>query len=209
MEWSKFDLHIESAGETVLRLRSHDRSYEAALCTGAIPQDLVDLVDSCIHDVESALWAIAASVRPSSVVARDPKEDWREHLLGQAISESLRGAIETALMVGDADGWLDLLQGVLSKRVPLNLRRASAAVRFSAGPDGVPTLAALDSRGESIPMLAPLHISETSSLDGACTGYYLAAFPDAREAVSFLDRCVRGTAQLGRAIKKATLRLSD
>ncbi|CAN7170416.1 hypothetical protein [Variovorax paradoxus] len=118
------------------------------------------------------------------------------------MNADLATKVRSHLEVATSDGWLGTLIGLAESPSRMNLRRAVATVSFSHGADGMIEMNLRSQTGESIPMLAPVLLQEgNSSFDGIGDGYYLAILPEAREAVSFLDRCVRGMSGLGERIR--------
>lgn len=85
----------------------------------------------------------------------------------------------------------------------MNLRRAVATVAIAKGADGIFEMNLRSETGMPIPLLAPVLLQENpASFEHIKKGYYLAVLPEAREVVSFLDRCVRGMSSLGDRLRE-------
>jgi hypothetical protein len=199
-----FSLHLATAKELVARISGHSSTYEAAVRTESIPEAFSIHVRMCILAIESALDALLAEVESTLQVQMSHGPSWRKRLLDGlgAQSSSQQMMMNASLAVADADGWLSQMEALRSGAVQLDLRRETAAVTFTLGRDGIPLLEVRAKSGESLSMLAPLLLGDASSPDGSRSGYYSAVFPEGREAVAFLDRCVRGAEHLASVVRK-------
>lgn len=201
---SGFWLHLAAAKQMVVRLSSHSSAYEAALRSENIPEDYSNSLRICILEIESALCALLIEVGATLQIEMPNGQPWRKRLLdGLGVhSSALRMAVGASVAVADSDGWLSHLEAVWAGSLQLDLRRETALVTFAPGSDGIPLLDVRTKSGESLSMLAPLLVEEASGSDGSRIGYYVAVFPEGREAVAFVDRCVRGAEHLASAVRK-------
>jgi hypothetical protein len=209
---TRFDAHVLEARVIATRLSSHDPDYENGLATGAIGGALHGSVRFAVGALEMAYCDLADELAMrcrfpvGSVHYRFPV--YPVLPTGQPIGSSelmdslrntnagLAAKVRSHLEVTTADGWLGTLVRLAGSPEQMNLRRAVATVSLSKGIDGTIEMNLRSETGESVPMLAPVLLQEGEPTS-ARIGYYLAILPEAREAVSFLDRCVRGMSTLG------------
>ena len=217
----RFAALVESGRVTVRRLASHDPSYETSLQTGTIPDALTSLVQSAFAQLGGALDTLVAETAhrcglPQTgsgsrfcLPRNGSDQDHRSMLEGSL--PGLAGtfpeiAIEMLqlLDVLDSDRWLAPLGNLVYDLEALKLRRAIGSVAFASTAEGGLQMTLSGEDGGSIPMLAPILIDEAPGT-GARGGkaFYLIVMPGSREAVSFLDRCVRGTEQIGLGFRRA------
>jgi hypothetical protein len=214
----RFDTLVAEARAIATRLSAHDLDCERVLTSGTITSSLQTSVWSAIGALERAYDELGDEVArrckfPATSVRYRlpifPVQAAGQPAGSSELMESLRSVhadlatkVRSHLEVAASDGWLGTLIGLVESPARMNLRRGVATVSFSNGADGMIEMNLRSQTGESIPMLAPVLLQEgNSSLEGTGNGYYLAILPEAREAVSFLDRCVRGMSSLGERVR--------
>jgi hypothetical protein len=217
----RFEALVESGKLTVRRLASHDPGYEASLRTGTMPDTLTSLVQSAFAQIGGALDALAAETahrcglpQPTSGVRFALPRNGSDQDHRSILENSLPGLAGTfpkiatemlqLLDVLDSDRWLAPLGNLVYDLEALQLRRAIGSVGFTSTAEGSLQMTLSGEDGGSIPMFAPILIDEAPGT-GARGGsaFYLIVMPSGREVVSFLDRCVRGTEQIGVGFRRA------
>jgi hypothetical protein len=214
----RFEALVKGGKLAVRRLTSHDPGYEASLQTGAIPDTLTSVVQSAFAQLGGALdvligeTAHRCELRQTASGSRFalPRHGLDHRLMLEGSLPDLAGAFPEILAemlqlldVLDSDRWLAPLGALVCDLEALQLRRAVGSVSFAsvAGTGFQMVLKGED--GGPIPMLAPILIDEapgTEARDGKA--FYLVVVPGGREVVSFLDRCVRGTEQIGHGFRR-------
>ncbi|MCJ0766116.1 hypothetical protein [Variovorax terrae] len=216
----RFEALVENGRRTIQRLASHDPGYEESLHTGAAPDALRSLVQTAFVQLGGALDALvgetalrcglsqAASGSRFSLPRNDSNQDHRsilEDSLPDLSSTLPEIATEMVQLLGvlDSDRWLAPLGALVYDVEALQLRRAVGSVSFASTAEAGLQMTLRGEDGGSIPMLAPLRIDGapgTGAQDGRA--FYLVVMPGGREVVSFLDRCVRGTEQIGLGFRR-------
>lgn len=217
---NRFEALVENGKRTVRRLASHDPGCEESLHTGKAPDALKSDVQTAFAQLGGALDALvgetahrcglpqAASGSRFSLPRNGSNQDHRSIL-----EESLPGLsaafpeIATEMLqlldVLNSDRWLTPLGAFVYDLEDLQLRRAVGSVSFASTAEAGLQMTLRGEDGGSIPMLAPILIDEAPGTGtGAGRAFYLVVMPGGREVVSFLDRCVRGTEQIGLGFRR-------
>jgi len=216
---TQFDAYVSEARVIVAWLSSHDPDYERGLASGAVTGALRGTVLFATSALELAYGelghelALRCKLPVGTVRYRlpiFPAPSTRQPDGSGDLMDSLRhreaalaARVRSQLEVATADGWLGALMHLAGSPAEMNLRRAVATVAIAKGADGIFEMNLRSETGMPIPLLAPVLLQENpASFEHIKKGYYLAVLPEAREVVSFLDRCVRGMSSLGDRLRE-------